>query len=272
MPYRQAPFAIAALLALTVFAFWPGYYGVLRSAPIAFHIHGVTATIWLVLLGLQSWSIRQRRFALHRQAGRASMAYFPLLIAGMGGVLHSMSAATPVSPFYAIHGAHLGMIDLIAAGMVAWLYARALASRRDPRTHPRYMMATVLFLLSPILGRVVGFLVPALQIHGPEEFWKFSWAVQIGNLLALATAVTLYCQAPRDGRPFAVSGVALLVQTALLPVIDRSEPWKTVFLQLVRWPLSAMLVLGAALGALAVWWGWNAGSRRSPAVSTAGAV
>lgn len=265
MPYRQAPVAIAILLALTVVAFWPGYYGVLRTAPMAFHIHGISATIWIVLLGAQSWTIHHRRFALHALAGRASLVYFPLFLAGMGAVLHSMSAATPDDPFYAVHGSHLGMLDLVAALMVAWLFARALALRRSSQLHARYMMATVLFLLSPIVGRLAGHFLPPLQMHGLDEFWKFGWAAQIGNLTALLAAAALYLQAPRFGRPFLVSGAAILAQIALFPVVDDSAVWNAVFLGIGSMPLPSVLAIGAAIGTIAAWRGWTTGeAARSP--------
>lgn len=262
MPYRNAPLAIAMLLALTVVAFWPAYYGVLRSAPLAFHVHGISASIWIVLLGVQSWTIHQRRFALHAIAGRASLAYFPVFLAGMGAVLHSMSAATPTDPFYAVHGVHLGMLDCVAAVMVAWLFAQALAWRHDPQRHPRYMMATLLFLFSPIFGRLAGHFLPPLQMHGPAEFWKFSWAAQIGNLVALATALWLYREVPRYGRPFLVSIAAIVAQIALFPIVGRSAIFVAAFRAIGTLPLASVLATGAAIGLLAGWYGWSAGPGR----------
>ncbi|VWX54746.1 hypothetical protein [Novosphingobium sp. 9U] len=261
MPYRTAPIAMAFLLALTGIAFWPAYYSVLQSAPLAFHVHGATATIWIVLLGLQSWSAHRQLLPVHAFAGKASVAYFPLLLAGMGGVLHSMAAATPADPFYAVHGAHLGMIDVIAGGMVAWLFSRALAFRRRPHLHPRYMMATVLFLLAPIIGRIIGGFVPMLQIHGPAEFWKFSYAVEAANLVAIAVAAALYFEAPRHGRPFAVSAAALAVQSVLFPIVGESAAWNAVFLGIGALPLSLVLAVAAAVGLAAAWSGWVAGAR-----------
>lgn len=259
MPYRRAPLILALLLALTVAAFWRSYYGVLGTAPIAFHFHGVSATIWIVLLGLQSWTIHRRRIDWHGWAGRASVFYFPLFLAGMGAVLHSMSAAMPSDPFYAVHGSHLGMLDLVAAGMVAWLFARALALRRSAQLHPRYMMATVLFLLSPIVGRLAGQVLPPLHMHGPDEFWKFSWAAQIGNVFALAVALALYREAPRFGKPFLISAAAIVVQIVLFPFVGRSAAWNALFSGVGTMPLVLVLAIGAAVGAAAAWYGWMAG-------------
>lgn len=52
MPCRHAPLAVQILLAVSMVAFWPDYDGVFAAAPIGFHIHGVTAPLWLILVGL----------------------------------------------------------------------------------------------------------------------------------------------------------------------------------------------------------------------------
>lgn len=58
-------------LAATVVAFWPGYFSVLGEVPWQFHLHGVTATAWMLLLVFQSWGIAGRRnCCTGRQASR----------------------------------------------------------------------------------------------------------------------------------------------------------------------------------------------------------
>lgn len=261
LPFSRAPLAIALLLALTGLAFWRAYWGVLGTAPAAFHLHGLTATIWLLLLAGQSWTIHARRLASHRALGRASLWFFPVFVAGMGAVLHSMSAATPADPFYAMHGSGLGLVDLVAAVMVVGLYATAVAHRRDPHLHARAMMATALFLLSPVFGRLAGNHLPPLAITDPSDFWKFTYAVQLGNVVAVAITLLLYRMAPRRGRIFLVAAAALLLQTLLFPVVDHVPGWTGLFLAVGRAPLPPVVIGFAIVGAGAAVWGWAAGSR-----------
>ena len=82
MPYRHAHWYLLLLFPLTGLAFWPNYFGKLGDSPYAFHVHGVTASLWIVLLAFQSWAIHRRRNHLHRSAGLASLALFPLFVAG----------------------------------------------------------------------------------------------------------------------------------------------------------------------------------------------
>ncbi|RYY47057.1 MAG: hypothetical protein EOP59_01785, partial [Sphingomonadales bacterium] len=102
MPYRHAHWILLLLLAPAILmAFWRDYFGSLASATFAFHAHGLTATAWIVLVALQSWTAHSRRFQLHRTIGRAPLFLVPLFAAGGGLVLHSMSLKfTGGHPFY----------------------------------------------------------------------------------------------------------------------------------------------------------------------------
>ena len=69
MPYRFAHWLILMLIVLTVPAFWRSYLSDLSSSRIELHVHGVTASIWMALLAIQSWSIHNRHRRLHRALG-----------------------------------------------------------------------------------------------------------------------------------------------------------------------------------------------------------
>lgn len=69
MPYSKAHWFVLALLPVTLLAFWPSYFGILREAPLAHHLHGVTSTLWILLIAGQSVAIHSRRLPLHRTAG-----------------------------------------------------------------------------------------------------------------------------------------------------------------------------------------------------------
>ena len=82
MPYRFAHWLILMLIVLTVPAFWRSYLSDLSSSRIELHVHGVTASIWMALLAIQSWSIHNRHRRLHRTLGKASFVLFPFFLVG----------------------------------------------------------------------------------------------------------------------------------------------------------------------------------------------
>ena len=91
MPYRHMHFYLLGLIALTALAFWPNYFSVLPGASRSVHIHGATASLWIVLLAAQSWTIHHDRTGWHRATGIASLALFPLFFAGSVLIVHVMA-------------------------------------------------------------------------------------------------------------------------------------------------------------------------------------
>lgn len=266
MPYRHAHWVLAALIAVAIVAFWPGYFGTIAGAPWGMHLHGVTATGWLVLLAVQSWSIQERRVALHRTLGQASLYYFPLFLAGAAAVILSMARATPSHPLYQVYGDRLAATDGPSLLLLAWLFHRAIAERRQVRRHAAHLLATPLLLLPPILGRIVP--VPdALTALSSDPIPGFGWSVRIGAVTAIAIAVFLYARRPRDGQAFLVTAAALSVFTVFFDTLGRSGFWHGAMRWLAAQPDAAVLGTAAALGALASWSGWVAGRRPARSVA-----
>ena len=94
MPYRHAHWWLSALFPLIGVAFWPGYWGRLGTAPFALHAHGLTATAWLLLLTVQSWSIHARKPAWHRATGLATFVVLPMFAAAGPLALQGMADRT----------------------------------------------------------------------------------------------------------------------------------------------------------------------------------
>jgi hypothetical protein len=259
MPYRHAWLFIVALIAATVFAFWRSYFGILSTSSAGFHAHGVTATLWMLLLLAQSWTPHHGQIALHRILGRATFVATPLFAAGAMGVLHSMAAGTVGgNPFYALWGAKLGLLDVLAFGAVLYATGMALRHRRNARLHAGYMLSTALPLVSPVLGRVFNQTVPGLVIHGPQDFPVFGAGVQLANLVAGLIALWLWRRDPRVGAPWAVALGVIVVQAVAFETLAASPAWHAAFATLATPPLAALMAFGLAVGAATVAVGWNA--------------
>lgn len=270
MPYRHAHWYLLLLFPLTGLAFWPNYFGKLADSPYAFHVHGVTASLWIVLLAFQSWSIHHRRNALHRSAGLASLALFPLFIAGGLLVIQTMAVkfAAGADPFYDVFGARLGAVDSVSSAAIPILFYLALKGRRKVHLHARYMLAPVLFLLGPILSRLMPAL-PPLAIAGPEDFHRFAYGLHLANGLAVAVAAILYLRAPKWGWPFLAVGGLVIVQSLLFETLGRTAAWEALFRAIGSLPTAAVASLGLGLGALAAWSGWMAGRTPGRPLATA---
>lgn len=225
MQFRYSSYVIVAMIGAAIVAFWPRYFSALTSAPWTGHFHGITATLWMLFLALQGWSIHSGRRATHRTIGVGSLLLFPLFLAGNVAVVWNMAHGTPTDIFYQYqsHGSRLGIMDAASPFVLGWLYYHALSKRRNVQLHARYLMAIPLFLIVPNASRLISDFVPGLQIHGPEDFHLFPWGILLANIVALICAAWLYSTAPRHGRPFLVAGGAMLIQSVGFDTLALTE-------------------------------------------------
>src|SRR5215203_5407690 len=91
MPFRHAHWWILPLFPFAALAFWFSYLSVLSTSPASYHLHGITASLWLILLAIQSCSIHHGRRAFHRTNGLVSFALFPLFLAGGATIFVGMA-------------------------------------------------------------------------------------------------------------------------------------------------------------------------------------
>jgi len=270
MPYRHVHWYLLLLFPLTGLAFWPGYFSKFTASPVAFHVHGITASLWILLLAFQSWTIHSRRNAVHRGVGLTSFALFPVFLAGGLLVLQTMAGkfGAGQDPFYALFGARLGTMDAVSSIALPFLFYSAIRWRRKVHPHARYMLAPILFLLGPILSRLMPAL-PPLAITGPETFYRFAYGLHIANGIAVAIAALLYARAPKHGRPFLIVGGLVLVQSLLFETLGRTEGWESLYASLAQVPTPLIASLGLGAGILAGAAGWIGGQPPARRAATA---
>jgi len=265
MPYGKAHWFLLALFPIAALAFWPGYLSQLATAPAEFHAHGVTATLWMMLLVAQSWTIQAGRRHLHRLIGMSSLVLFPLFLVGGIGIFVGMAQRfVEGSPFQAMYAARLAWVDAVGVAGFAYFYFEGLRQRRRVHVHARYLLATVIFLLPPILGRLAPIL-PPLSIAGPQDFWKLEIAFHIGNFLAAGIAFFLALRSGRHGRPFYIAGALTLLAGLLYQTIGTMALWEDFYARVAGWPRISLAVAAILGGALIGYAGWRAGRRPVPA-------
>ena len=259
MPYRHAHWWILGLFPLAALAFWPNYLSTIGTAPAEFHAHGITAALWLALLAMQSWSIHHDNVALHRLSGRSSLALFPLFMAGGAGIFIGMAQRYVAgSPFHVMYAPRLAWLDIVGVSGFAFCYFQALKWRRKAHIHSRYMLATALFLLPPIFGRLSG--IP-LGVRGPEDFAKLEVGFQAANLMAAGVGLWLAFRPAKHGKPFLHAAGFILLSAILFQTVGTWPQWETFVAGAANWPRVPVTAF-AAIAAIAIAWaGWVAGKR-----------
>ena len=262
MPFRNLPYVIGLFFALALVAFWPGYFRKVDTAPTLLHLHAITATLWMLAVGFQAWSIHGRRRGLHRAGGLATLTMFPIFMMGAGGVTYTMARSTVAGdPFYQLWGSKLGIIDATSAVIILWLVHLALAERRNTALHANAMVATLLFLIMPLFSRLLNQFVPGLKINGPADFPIFGLGLQLSQLMGIAAAMWLARSAGQNRRPFLVAAAAMAIQSLLFETVATGRVWTSLHLWVATVPVGLVLAVHALIGAIVVWHGWQAGTR-----------
>lgn len=265
MPYRHAHWFVLALFPFIGLAFWPAYLSTFSAASVAFHVHGFTAMLWILWLAAQSWSIHNGRRDLHRSVGMASLGLFPLFMGGAFLIERSMAwkYASGSDPFYEMWGPELGLLDITAAVVMPIFFMLGLKNRRKVHLHAGYLLATVIFLLSPIFGRLAA--IP-LGITGPDTFERFGVAVQLGNGVALTASLLLWSWNRKHGAPWMLAATVTAAQMLLIETVGKWARWEHLFASTGAIPEPVMFSAGLLVGATAAWIGWNSVPGRSPPI------
>lgn len=272
MPYRNAYLFVLALLVLTFVAFWPSYLKDLPAGKMAWHVHATSAVLWTVLALVQSWSIHHDHWALHRKVGLAVFCLFPLFLVGGMMAIHAETvtlAAGLDDPENKVF-AQFGFFDPLANIGFAIMFYCGLKYRYKVQLHARYMLGTLMFIVAPIIWRLLGTMFPFFNSDTPETAYRFSYAMAAGNAGAIAICLYLYRQAPKHGRPYLIIVGIIAAQEILFETLGRMDSWAWLFSRLAFANLPLLLTLTAIASLGIAWHGWVAGAR--PATPKAAAT
>lgn len=272
MPYPRAHYYVSALLVFVLLAFWPTFFSDLGTPPLAFRVHGITATLWVLLLIAQSWVIHNKRASLHRQMGKLALILFPLFLMGLMMVIQTASvagAAMQPSPLEQIIIPGIGAVSIITVVVVSYLFYRALANRRNVRLHAGYLLATPFLLIESVFTRIFNFYVPGLTLanpmtlENPTDVAQFSLNFHLSELLAISVAFYLYARDRRYGTPFLFVGIAMILHSASYQWVGPALWWRAIYYGLADLPATAVVICGLVLGGLVTWLGWSGADRPS---------
>ncbi|WP_265569850.1 hypothetical protein [Sphingomicrobium nitratireducens] len=279
MPYRHAHWWVLLCIAVILGGFWPSYWSVIGTSRWQFHLHGVIASVWVLMVFTQSWTAhRKTQLPLHRATGQASLFLFPFLIGGLFGIIDVTAKNFVVgdaaeNPVTMMHGPAFLTGMLVAAAAYVTLYYRALKERRKVWPHAGYLLGTPIILFESPFSRLVDILgVPAFAVRGPEDFGKIMPSIVWSDAVALAFCLIVYARVGPRARPFLVTGAFVGLQMAVMATTS-DVAWIADVLRVVGGiPSVGMVALGVAIGAATSWLGWQAGKRPAPAMPQAGSA
>jgi hypothetical protein len=266
MPYKHAPYYIMVVIAVIVAGFWPSYFAPFTDVPWQFHAHGIAASIWVLMVLMQSITIHKEQLPLHRAVGKSSLLLFPFLIGGLAAII-DLTGKGYVSGdgiTRQMFGGQflIGLVLAIAAYVV--LYYRALKFRRKVWVHAGYMLATPLILFESPFSRVMGGFVPGLTIAGPQDFHRIIPSIEWAMAVELAIIAVLWWRFRDKANPFLVAAAFIVAQMLTMGLMSDNAVLERMLVVIGNVPSVVVVMTGFAIGAATSWAGWNAGKR--PAV------
>jgi len=263
MPYRQAHYFVLVVLAVIIAGFWPSYFLKWGTVPWQFHAHGVAASIWVMMVAVQSWTVHHKQVALHRAVGMSSLLLFPFLIAGFAAIIDVTGKGFVAGgdPVRTMFGASflIGMVVAIAAYVT--VYYRALKFRRKVWVHSGYMLTTPLILFESPFSRLMGMFIPAFMIRGPQDFDKIMSSILWAMALSLVFIAGLWWRYREKAKPFLVAAGFIVAQMLTMGLMAESAPLKAMLVVVGELSSATVVLTGFAIGALTSWAGWQAGKR-----------
>jgi len=161
--YRNFHLWMLVPFVISILGFSYSYYSRLSSATFHQHVHGISATLWYVLVIVQPYLIA------HKQNARKHIIYgtLGLLIAGIvAGSAYTiipkniddvaeLKAEDFFNPTFAYFAT---LIDFVLISMFVVCVGAAILSIKKKRIadHVQWLMASVFFVLSPGLARLFG--------------------------------------------------------------------------------------------------------------------
>lgn len=271
MPYRNAPYFVLVCIAVIVAGFWPSYFAAEDSVPWQFHAHGIAASIWVLMVLAQSWTVHKEQLPLHRVVGKSSLILFPFLIGGLAAIIDLTGKGYVAGDGLTrqMFGGQfvIGLALAIAAYVV--LYYRALKYRRKVWVHSGYMLATPLILFESPFSRLMNGFVPGLTISGPQDFGRIITSIELAMAVELLVIAVLWLRFRDKANPFLVAGCFIVAQMLTMGLLADNALLEASLVIIGILPSAAVVMSGFVIGALTSWAGWQASKRPTEPVGGA---
>ena len=263
MPYPRAHWYVLAVIAVIVAGFWPSYFRLWDNVPWQFHAHGVAASIWVMMVFAQSWTAHHKQLPLHRAVGRSSLFLFPFLIGGLAAIIDVTGKGYVANdgPVRQLLGGQFLIGLAIAIAAYVLVYYRALKYRRKVWVHSGYMLSTPLILFESPFSRVMGMVVPAFHIEGPQHFDRIIPSIVWAMAVSLVVSAIIWWNYRDKANPFLVAGAFIVAQMLTMGLMSDNALLEAMLVVIGNASSAAVVMAGFALGALTSWAGWQAGRR-----------
>lgn len=212
----------AATLVLAVAGFWPSFFAKLPETPLPHHLHGWSATAWMLLPLVQYALIRGRRREWHRVLGWASLV-LAAVVAVSGFYVVRMMAFRSVEKFNLV-SIKFVWLDLTGVALFCVYVGVAMfaARRRDARLHVTALAASAFIPLEAALERLYVNYLPSMV----PDFDAALYAALITLEVIIATIVAMEWRSGRIRWPMPTLLAYYLVMHVSATPVAKTESFQ----------------------------------------------
>ncbi len=207
------PFSIAML------GFIPSYWSQFTSATIGWHLHGLSATLWFLLLVVQPFIYTKGNIQLHRKVGILAILVAGFVAASALAVIrgHIQDLDPEFDAIYDYRYS-LSLTDLVyVAGFLLSVVMAVVHSKRLS-WHSRWMVTSVFWALSPATDRLVYWVFDLLDLTALPWF-DFEAQFLISHVFLSAVLLSIMIIDRKAGKASAIPFGLVLVSQLLSPLI-----------------------------------------------------
>ena len=195
--YRNLHLWMLLPLAITVLGFAPRYFLALPQATFHQHIHGISASLWMLLIIIQPWLItRGGRRAAHRSLGIIGLVLAGIVAGSALAIIPRNIVHIPrlsddgvFNPTFAYFVTYLDTM-LIGLFVFSVIFAVLKIRKGHLADHVQWLLASVFLVLSPALIRML--LVGAMMIRPDAGIRFIDLVVPTVVLMVLMIGVYYY--------------------------------------------------------------------------------
>ncbi len=172
--YRNLALFASLLFVITILGFYKTYFALFpafdASTTKLVHIHLMLLLSWIVLLIVQPFLIRKRKYKAHRIVGKASYFLVPLIVLSMIGMVHKQfmeDVQQRMSLPENLKAIFIGIAQLI---LFVWFYIFSIIHKKNIAYHMRYMIGTGLVMITPAFARLCYEITNANLLSGIASF------------------------------------------------------------------------------------------------------
>lgn len=219
-------FAFILFLIAVIIAFWRSYFSILSFQPTVLnHLHGLSMTLWVLLLIIQPLLIKYNLKSIHRTIGKFSYLLFPFILVSILLLLkHNMEGVRLDNDFIFSFQA-LVFISALAFGL---LYFLAIKNKARSDIHARYMVSTLFPIITPVTDRLISRFLQSWIAHAPQiggnPMLPFFGFILADILLVGLLIWDLVSNKRKDVFPI-VAGIVILFQISVF-TLYKFQWWK----------------------------------------------